>query len=136
MAKQIAAIPLSQLQEVEKPDNFYIFGSEELANGTLDSRKYKLENLMEYARNLQFERRISLTMERDTHTMFIGEEMTIYKVEVHHISELKINGQQIQTGKNIQVKIDPKTLVTFDVSRTGSNPVGYIFIYAKAKVVD
>mgnify|MGYP000872147049 CR=1 FL=1 len=136
MAKQIAAIPLSKLPEVEEPDNFYIFGSEELPNGTLDSRKYKLENLMEYARNLQFERRISLTMERDTHTMFIGEEMTIYKVEVHNISELKINGQKIQTDKNIQVKISPKTLITFDVSRTNYDPVGYIFIYAKAKVLD
>ncbi|MFV0419327.1 MAG: hypothetical protein ACK5KT_11425 [Dysgonomonas sp.] len=132
MAKQIAAIPLSQLQEVEKPDNFYIFGSEELPNGALDSRKYKLEKLMEYAKNLQFERRISLTMERDAHTMFIGEEMTIYKVEVHNISELKINGQKIQTGKDIQVKINPKTLVTFEVSRISTDPVGYIFIYAKA----
>lgn len=132
MAKQIVPIPLSQLPEVEKPDNFYIFGSEELANGTLDSRKYKLENLMEYAKHLQFERRISLTMERDTHTMFIGEEMTIYKVDVQNISELKINGQQIQTGKNIQVKISPKTLVKFDISRTDYDPTGYIFIYAKA----
>lgn len=135
MAKQIAPIPLSQLPEVEKPDNFYIFGSEKLANGTLDSRKYKLENLMEYARNLQFERRISLTMERDIHTMFIGEEMTIYKVEVHNISELKINGQTIQTGKNVQVKINPKTLVTFEISRTNYDPVGYIFIYAKATLL-
>lgn len=132
MAKQLVPIPLSTLPEVEKPDNFWMFGSEELPDGTLDSRKYKLENLVEYAKKLQFERRISLTMERNTHTMFIGEEMTIYKVEVHNISELRVNGQIVETGKNIQMRIEPRTLVTFEVSRTNFDPMGYIFIYAKA----
>lgn len=134
MAKQLAPIPLSGLPEVEKPDNFWMFGTEEFADGTLDSRKYKLENLVEYAKRLQFERRISLTMERNTHTMFIGEEMTIYRTEVHNISELRINGKKIETGRNIEIKIQPKTLVTFETVNSSSLPTGYIFIFARAKV--
>ncbi|MDR2954508.1 MAG: hypothetical protein LBV43_05460 [Prevotella sp.] len=137
MAKQLAPVPLSELPEVEKPDNFYLFGTEELKDGTLDSRKYKLENLVEYAKKLQFERRISLNMEKSTQTIFIGEEMTIYRAEGYNISELTIDHQTIPIGidlGNQSLKIAAKSLVEFKIVPQLTDPATYIFVFARAKV--
>lgn len=137
MAEQLKAIPLSTLPEItdDKKGNYWVFASTEDKDGVFESGRYNLAKYINEANNyLQLERRISLTMERATHTMFIGEEMTIYKIETHNISKLIINNDEIDLSRFNPITITPKSLVTFDINRiTETEPIGYLFIYAKAK---
>lgn len=139
MAEQLKAIPLSTLPEIteEKKGDYWVFASVESKNGVYESRKYNLAKYINEANNLlQLERRIALTMERTTHTMFIGEEMTIYKIETHNVSKLTINGKAIDLSLSKHtVAIAPKSAVKFEIERADTDPTGYIFIYAKAKTL-
>ena len=86
---KIAAIPLSELPEIKDPSGFWIFGSKKESNGALNSGKYLFENLAEYAKQLQLERRMSINMGlASPYEMFVGEEMTIYRVEGLNVSKL------------------------------------------------
>lgn len=130
---KIAAIPLSGLPEIKEPSGFWIFGSKKDSNGALSSGKYLFENLAEYAKQLQLERRMSINMGlASPYEMFIGEEMIIYRVEAMNVSKLWVDGIEVLLGKTVSVKIKAKSLVEFKVEKVGTEPTGYLFIYAKA----
>lgn len=131
----IKTIKLSELDEIKDPDSFFVFASKTADDGTLESGKVRFDELGEVIKNLQLERRISLTMEALETDMFIGEEMTIYRVEALNISTLKINNSTVTPGTNIKLEIPKSSVVTFSVTRQGTDPKGYLFIYAKAKTL-
>lgn len=141
MAEQLKPIPLSDLEEItgEKKGDYWVFASVEAKDGVYESRKYNLAKYINEANNmLQLERRIALTMERSTHTMFIGEEMTIYNMQTHNLSKLVITvGDKVYEGLTVKgsIPIPAESLVTFGVERSTTDPTGYIFIYAKAKAL-
>lgn len=134
MAEQTTAIPLSSLPEIkDNPGDFWVFASSEAENGTMESGKFNLAEYLSNAnRMLQLERRISLTMETSIHTMFIGEAMSIYKIETLNVSKLIIDEQEVSLPLAEPIEIPPLSLVTFAIERPGTNPTGYLFIYAKA----
>lgn len=133
--EKIAAVPLSELPRIEDPSGFWIFGSKEEAGGTFTSGRFLFDQLAEYARKLQLERRISLRMESLSADMFIGEKMTIYRVEGKNVSSLKIDGQAVPTDTDIEIDVEPKSVVQFEITTELTDPVAYLFIYAKAEVV-
>ena len=131
----IVPVPLSQLDEIKDPDSFFVFASKTDPNGMVESGKVLFSELGEVVKKLQLERRISLTMEATETDMFIGEEMTIYRVEGYNVSECRINGNVVPVGKDVAVAIPKSSLNTFSIVRTGTDPKGYLFIYAKATVL-
>lgn len=130
--KDLTPVPLSELPEINTPEGFWIFGSRSLSDGSYESGKYLFENILQYAKNIQLERRISLRMENESTDMFIGEHMTIYRVEAKNVSSLKINNQDVVTDTDISIEIAPKSIVSFDITFQLTDPVAYLFIYAKA----
>jgi len=137
MAEKTAAIPLSELPVIDDNEtgDFWLFASTEDNNGVFESKRYNLSEYLKTVKGaLQLERRISLSIGSDIQTMFIGEGMTIYKTEALNISTLKINGQDVTTGADVNIEVPPRSLVTFETTRTTTDPTGYIFIYARAKV--
>lgn len=135
--KKLEPIELSRLPVIENPSNYWIFGSKTEKDGTLISGRYLLDSLEEYARSLQLERRISFGMEAESLDMFIGEAMTIYKVEALNVAELSINGIVISNfdSDNLSISINKRSLVNFKIKFQSLDPRAYLFIYAKAKVV-
>lgn len=131
----IKAIKLSDLNEIKDPDSFFVFASRTADDGTFESGKVRFDELGEIVKNLQLERRISLTMEALETEMFIGEEMTIYRVEASNVSTLKINNTAVTPGTNIKLEIPKSSIVTFSITRQNTDPKGYLFIYAKAKTL-
>ncbi len=131
----IVPVPLSQLDEIKDPDSFFVFASKTDPNGMVESGKVLFSELGEVVKKLQLERRISLTMEATETDMFIGEEMTIYRVEGYNVSECSINGNPVPVGSDINIPIPKSTLTTFSIVRSGTDPKGYLFIYAKATVI-
>lgn len=130
---KIVAIPLSELPEIKDPSGFWIFGSKKESNGALSSGKYLFENLAEYAKQLQLERRMSINMGlASPYEMFVGEQMTIYRVEARNVSRLWIDGNEVPLDKTVSLKIAAKTLVEFKVEKAGTESTGYLFVYAKA----
>lgn len=132
--EKITAVPLSDLPEINDPEGFWVFGSKDAGNGTFLSGRFLFDRLAEYARKLQLERRISLRMESASTEMFIGEKMTIYRVEGQNISSLKINGQAVDMDRAVSIQVAPKSLVQFDIASQLTDPVAYLFIYAKAEL--
>lgn len=134
--RKLAPIELSSLPTIKDPSGFWIFGSKSEADGTLNSGKYLFDRLAEYARNLQLERRIALTMENTEMEMFIGEEMTIYKIDTKNIGSLSINGEAFAKPDNkiLSKKIEKGSLIKFSIEYQTTDPIGYLFIYAKAKL--
>lgn len=135
MAEQTTAIPLSSLPEIkDNPGDFWVFASTEAGNGSMESGKFNLAEYLNGANKmLQLERRISLTMETNTHTMFIGETMSIYKIETLNVSKLVINEQEVSLPLAEPIEIPPRSLVSFTIERSATDPTAYLFIYAKAK---
>lgn len=130
---KIAPLPLSELPEIAEPNGFWIFGSKTESNGSLTSGKYLFENLAEYAKQLQLERRLAINLGLSSpYEMFIGEAMTIYRVEADKVSTVKINDTVVALDKTISVKIPAKSLVSFSVDGGTTDPTKYLFIYAKA----
>lgn len=128
----ILPVPLSQLDEITNPDSFFVFASKTNEDGSIESGKVLFAELGEVVKKLQLERRISLTMESSGTEMFIGEEMTIYRIEAYNVSECRINGNIVPIGKNVDIHIPKGSLATFGITRPGTDPRGYLFIYAKA----
>ncbi len=135
--KKLDAVQLSQLPVIDDPQGFWIFGSKSEEGGAFRSGRYLFDKLEEYARNLQLERRISLTMETRRTEMFIGEEMTIYKVDTMNVKSLTINGETFTDLNNrvINKKIDTMSLLILEVEHQLTDPKAHLFIYAKAKIV-
>lgn len=131
----IKAVPLSELPVIKEPDSFFVFASKTDENGVMESGRVMFDELKEMVRKLQLERRISLTMESTETEMFIGEEMTIYRVEAYNVGELRVNTKVVTIGKDVNVVIPKSTLATFSITRSGTDPKGYLFIYAKAKLL-
>lgn len=131
----ILPVPLSELDEIKNPDSFFVFASKTNADGTVESGKVMFAELGEVVKRLQLERRISLTMESAETDMFIGEEMIIYRLEAHNVSECRINGNSVPIGNDIEIPIPKGSVVTFGATRPGTDPKGYLFIYAKAVMV-
>lgn len=133
--EKIDPVPLSELPIIadSEVDNMWVFASTESQNGIFTSGRYRLGDFLgEIAKTLQLERRISLRMETDATDMFIGENMTIYRVESRNVASLKINGVNTPMDSSISINIPPKSLVTFNIEFQMSDPVAYLFIYAKA----
>jgi hypothetical protein len=130
----IVPVPLSELDEIKDPDSFFVFASRTNTDGTVESGKVMFAELGEAVRKIQLERRISLTMESTSTDMFIGEEMTIYRVEGHNVGECRINGNIATIGSNVDIHIPKGSVVSFSATRPGTDPKGYLFIYARAKV--
>jgi hypothetical protein len=133
---KITPLPLSELPEIAEPNGFWIFGSKAESNGALTSGKYLFENLAEYAKQLQLERRLSINLGLSSpYEMFIGEAMTIYRVEALNASQVTINGTTVATNKNISVNIAAKSLVGFHAMPASTDATVYLFIYAKATLL-
>jgi len=132
--KKLVPIPLSELPILQDDlGDFWLFCSKENPNNTFDSARF---NLTEYLgiiqSNLQLERRLAITAETAQITMFIGESMTIYKVEADNVASLKINGINTAIDTDISIPIDSKSKVVFEIVRKLTDPAAYLFIYAKA----
>ncbi|GAB6122265.1 hypothetical protein [Dysgonomonas termitidis] len=127
--RKLEPIELSALDTIENPKGFYIFGSIE-ENGVMKSGKCKFDTL----ERLQLERRISLTMETKEMEIFIGEEMTIYKVDVLNVKSLTIDDEIFTNLNSIQLdkKIEKRSKVKFIIETQTTDPTAYLFIYAKA----
>ncbi|MDR1717437.1 MAG: hypothetical protein ACK5KN_13210 [Dysgonomonas sp.] len=127
--RKLDPVELSSLKTIEDPKGFYIFGSIE-ENGVMKSGKCKFDTLD----RLQVERRISLTMETTAMEMFIGEEMTIYKVDALNVKSLTIDDETFTNLNNIQLdkKIEKRSKVRFMIETQTTDPTAYLFIYAKA----
>lgn len=131
----ILPVPLSELDEIKDPDSFFVFASRTNADGSVESGKVMFAELGEAVKRIQLERRISLTMESTATDMFIGEEMTIYRVEGHNVGECKINGNVVAIGEDVGVSLRKGELSTFSIIRTLTDSKSYLFIYAKAKLL-
>jgi hypothetical protein len=131
----IVPFPLSELDEIKEPDSFFVFASRTNTDGTVESGKVMFAELGEAVKRIQLERRISLTMESTSTDMFIGEEMTIYRVEGHNVGECRINGTIVAIGSDINIAIPRSTVTTFSITRSLTDSKGYLFIYAKAKLL-
>lgn len=131
-----APVELSSLPTIEDPSGFWIFGSKSESDGTLSSGKYEFDKFAEYARSLQLERRIALTMENTEMEMFIGEEMTIYKIDTKGVSSLTIDDEAFSKPDNkiLNKKIEKGSLVKFKIEYKTTDPMAYLFIYAKARL--
>lgn len=131
----IVPVPLSQLDEIENPDSFYVFASKTEPDGTVESGKVLFTELGDAVKKLQLERRISLTMESRETEMFIGEEMTIYRVEGHNVGECIINDKVIPIGKDVEISLTKGELSKFGITRPLSDSKSYLFIFAKATLI-
>lgn len=130
--RKLDPVGLSELDIITEPKGFYIFGSIE-ENGEMKSGRCLFDKL----EKLQLERRISLTMETKEVEMFIGEEMTIYKVETDNVASLTIGDETFTNLNNIQLdkKIEKRSKVKFTIEPLTSDPTAYLFIYAKAELL-
>ena len=133
--KKLSPVELSKLDIIENPSGFWVFGSKD-ENGKMTSGRYSLDKLMDYARSLQLERRISLKMETSNTELFIGEAMTIYRVDTRNVKSLTINGTKYTdlNNKKINKEIASGTIVTFDIEWSTTDSKAYLFIYALATV--
>lgn len=129
---KIDPIPLSELETITEADNFFVFASKIEPNGTYTSGRILFTNLQETVKRLQLERRLSITMASSVHQMFVGEKMTIYRVEGLNVDTLKINDININLNANVNIVIPAKSLVTFAITTQLTDPSAYLFIYAKA----
>ncbi|MBB4036992.1 hypothetical protein GGR21_002906 [Dysgonomonas hofstadii] len=131
-------VELSQLPPIEDPVGFWIFGSKSDSQGNFESGRYEFTRLADYARNLQLERRISITMETDDFEMFIGEEMTIYRIVAKNVKTLYVNGDDIgdfDPDVNLEDITIPKgSVMNIHIERLGTDTKAYLFIHAKAKI--
>lgn len=127
--KSILDLPI-----IEDTNGFWVLGSKQgTAPGQTFSGRYSLSDFLDdFAKKLQLERRLSLTMEMAEMTMLIGERMTIYRVEASNVSSVAINGQTVNVNANVNIEIQPMTLVKFAPVRTLTDATAYLFIYAKA----
>jgi hypothetical protein len=128
---KVAPIPLSELPEINEPKGFWIFGSKDESNGTVTSGKYKFDNLEKYAKRLQLERRLTINMSLSSpYEVFIGEQMTIYKVDAVNVSALRINDVSVAIDETVEIDIPPKSIVRFVVEKQQTDPTAYLYIYA------
>jgi len=129
-------VELSQLPPIEDPVGFWIFGSKSDGEGNFESGRYEFTRLADYARNLQLERRISLTMETSDFEIFIGEDMTIYKIVSKNVEALTICGDEIEdpNSDELDILIEKGTVMDIHIERQQTDPKAYLFIYAKAKM--
>jgi hypothetical protein len=127
--KSILDLPI-----IEDTNGFWVLGSKQgITPEQTFSGRYSLSDFLdEFAKKLQLERRLSLTMETAEMTMLIGERMTIYRVEASNVSSVAINGQTVSVNANVNIEIQPMTLVKFAPVRTLTDATAYLFIYAKA----
>lgn len=134
--RKLDPVQLSHLETIDDPSAFWIFGSKEEADGSLRSGKYQFDKLADYARRLQLERRISLTMETQQTEMLIGEDMTIYKIDTLNVSTITIGDIKVSKpdGKILNINIKKGSLVKFVVESLTSDATVYLFIHAKAKL--
>lgn len=134
--RKLTPVELSLLPAIENPSGFWIFGSKTEKDGSFSSGRYLFDKLEEHANSLQLERRISLTMETEETEMFIGEEMTIYKIDSLNVGSLSINGEDFSNpnDKVFNKKIDKLTKVSFKITRQTTDPKAFLFIYTKAKM--
>jgi len=126
-----------ELPEITDVSDFWILGSKwDKTEEDVYSGRYLLADYInEVAKKLQLERRLSINMElASPYDMFIGEAMTIYKVQGLNVSTLKINGVNVTLETNVNINIPAKSVVTFSVERQLTDPKAYLFIYARAKV--
>lgn len=131
----IVPVPLSELTTINDPDSFYVFASKKNTDGSVESGKVEFGELGDAVKKLQLERRISLTMESRETEIFIGEEMTIYRVEAYKVSECHINGNVVPVGRDIEISVPKGSMVTLNVTRSDTDPRSYLFIFAKATLI-
>lgn len=137
--KAITPIPLSELPILdEDTGNFWIFCSRENQDGTFDSVRFNLSEYLKLAEDsIQLERRISLNMETNTHTMFVGEPMTIYKVNGSNVSSLIINDVDVPLDStDMPIDVPEKSFVDFTIERELTDPTAYLYVYARVKVTE
>ncbi len=142
--RKIVPVPLSTLPQVEDSSGFWIFGSKEKSDGTLESMRYNFDNLAEYARRLQLERRITLRMETSTTDIFTGEAMTVYKVEAKNVGSLKINGAAVNlavinsnagiSSANLELSVNQYGQMAFEITPLLTDPVAYLYVYGRVNV--
>ena len=135
----LTPIPLSELPILdEDTGDFWIFCSKENVNGIFNSGRFNLSEYLKLAEDsIQLERRISLNMETNTHTMFVGEAMTIYKVNGSNVSSLIINNADVPLDStDMPIDVPEKSFVNFTIERELTDPTAYLYVYARVKVTE
>lgn len=139
--EKISPVRLSELPEINEPEGFWIFGSKEDENGSFESGKYLLENLMEYAKQLQLERRLSFMIgSTENPQLYVDEAMTIYKVGAKDILRLSIEvdgvSHDIALDSEISIDVPAKSVITLDATPASTDTLKmFVFIYAIAKKI-
>ncbi|MDR2954402.1 MAG: hypothetical protein LBV43_04910 [Prevotella sp.] len=92
-------------------------------------------NVDEIIGQMQMERRLTLNMGTATMDVYIDEPMTIYKVAGYNVATVKVNGVNVVLDATVSVSIPAKSVVTFECTRTLTDPTAYLYIYAKVKTI-
>ena len=130
---------VSDLREIDNPEDFWIFGSKDDSEGRATSVKYPFSKLEAYVKNLQLERRIALTMERTEQIVPIGEDMTVYMVKTSNIEKLEISETgtdrwtDIPLNQNINIELSAKKF-NYTLRMDPKSNLGISSIYIEAKV--
>lgn len=137
--KKLQPVPLSELPDIGKPQDFWVFASKDNGDGTLSSGKFSLSDFLALAKDsLQLERRITMTIEQSSVDMYFDEELTIYKVTGVNIRSLNMvvgNSQTpVSLDQALNLKIPAKSIVTFNIDKSSMDVKTFLFIYARAKV--
>lgn len=137
MTKKLDPIALSELPIVDDASGFWVFVSNTDDKGKMKSGRYLFDDLEKYARKMQLERRMSIMTETDDCELFIGEEMTIYKMGVKNVGSLSINGEEVTdlTSDKLNITVGNGSVVNFQLTRQLTDTKAYLFIYAKATVL-
>ncbi|WP_029902292.1 hypothetical protein [Prevotella sp. 10(H)] len=128
--RKLDPVKLSELNLIDDPKGFYVFGAKEEKGGVMKSGSCLFDTL----ERMQLERRIALTMENKEIEIFIGEEMTIYKVDPLNVKALTIGDEKFTDLAHVNKKIDKCTKVRFSIEFEKEEETAYLFIYAKAEL--
>ncbi|NDV69278.1 hypothetical protein [Dysgonomonas sp. 25] len=136
--EKINPVRLSELPEINMPEGFWVFGSKEDTDGSFQSGRYSLDNLLEYAKRLPLERRLSFTIgSSESPQMYIDESMTIYQIGVKDVYKLSIDVEgtsyDIALDSALSVDVPAKSVITLNATPVSTDTQKmFVFIYAKA----
>lgn len=129
MAERYIPVDLSQLPEIELTEDTATFVQGEDENGDPKSGKTFISKIIAFvyqvAALLQIERKFTFRIENELYPdFFIGEETTIYGVEVLNVSSLTINVEP--THENSAGNWEPSGGTDFDIDLTPGKKLNII----------
>jgi hypothetical protein len=112
--------------------------------GDILAEKIDRKEIENITGSIMLERRIPLFMEVDSVNYFIGESMTIYKIECANVATLSINDTDVTllpvageagiSSSVVEIETQPRQYLQVTVTRSGVDARADVFMYAKAKV--